>query len=300
MNYIKPVLLLCFLAYFSAFTPLYADNFSDDSTGRDDAKAYQIYDDVYLISSIKLQYSRPRIVAKSVFPQLQTETLHDGVDTFNQTVSDLVKKEVTSFMHQVSLNQPFQKQLARAKVRNDLYIDYDTSVMSSGSNHLVSVRFSIQGFIAGMTHAYHYHRTLNYNLNDNLVIELGDLFNPNTNYLDVLSIYSRNILFRRLADKELVTKGTAPTPDNFQNWNMKPNGLLITFDESQVAPTIAGAQTVLVPYSALQDIISSESPLIGCINHRKRCAQNNLLTGGFIDEAINTPHRTLNPVLSKI
>ncbi|MCW5582533.1 MAG: DUF3298 domain-containing protein [Gammaproteobacteria bacterium] len=68
-------------------------------------------------------------------------------------------------------------------------------------------------------------------------------------------------------------------------WNIKPNGLLITFETGKVAPYIYGPQTVLVPYSALMDVIPPESPIADCITHRSRCLSNNLLTGGFIDEA---------------
>jgi hypothetical protein len=302
MKHLKRILLLTLLSCFFAFNPVYADDFTDDATGRDDAKAYQLYGDVYLISSIKFQYGRPKIVTKSVFPQLQTESLQDDVDTFNQVVSDFVHKEVASFLRQVSLNQPLQQQLPRAKVRNDLYIDYDTSMIKSGSDHIMSIRFTMQGFLAGMAHSFHYHRVLNYNLSNDQTIVLSDLFQPGADYLDVMSAYTRNVLSRRLADKEdkeMIEKGTEPSADNFQNWNIKPNGLLITFDESQVASYVAGAQTVLIPYSILKNITSPKSPLASCINHRKRCAQQNFLTGGFIDEATNMRNRALNPVLSK-
>jgi hypothetical protein len=54
-----------------------------------------------------------------------------------------------------------------------------------------------------------------------------------------------------------------PTPENYRNWNIATDGLMITFDEYQVAAYAAGPQTVVVPYSELQAVIDPASPLTG-------------------------------------
>ncbi|HEX4045792.1 MAG TPA: RsiV family protein, partial [Gammaproteobacteria bacterium] len=155
-------------------------------------------------------------------------------------------------------------------------------------------------------HPYHHHFVLNYDLKNNQPLELGMLFNPNADYLTVLSTYTQMTLSNRhLPDKEMIAAGTAPKPENFRNWNIKPNGLLITFDEYQVAPYVNGTQTVLVPYSFLKSILNPTSPVTACVIHKKQCSRSNLLTGGFIDEAlnlkrINSQHGGFNPTLSKL
>jgi hypothetical protein len=156
-----------------------------------------------------------------------------------------------------------------------------------------------------MAHPYHHHFVLNYDLNNNEKINLDDLFSPDADYLPVLSSYTSSVLNRRLRDKQMIADGTAPKPENFKNWNIKPNGLLFTFDEYQVAPYVNGAQTVLVPYSILKKMIDPDSLIANCVTNKKRCSRSNVLTGGFIDEAINLRainphHRLFSPTLSKL
>jgi len=285
---------------------------SDDSTGKDDTQVYPIYNNVELVSTLKLQYDKPRIVIKSVYPQLQTVTESDSGDqteaihTFNEIVLDLVQEKIAEFKAHVVANQDSQKQLPTEQRKNDLYLDYDTSFLKTGKSPIISIRFSSQGYVGGMAHPYHHHFVLNYDLNSNQQLELGMLFNPGADYFTILSNYTQMTLLKRhLPDKEMIIEGTAPKPENFRNWNIKPNGLLITFDEYQVAPYVNGTQTVLVPYSVLKSIINPSSPIAQCVLHKKQCLRSNLLTGGFIDEAlnlrsINSRHGILNPTLSKL
>lgn len=127
---------------------------------------------------------------------------------------------------------------------------------------------------------------------------LADLFKEGSAYYERLSQLSRQALARKLKNKELIQAGTEPSPENFKNWNLKPRGLALTFDKSHVAPYVYGAQTILIPYRALEDILDPDSVISECLAHPARCKRSKILTGGFIDEAINTHHRRLNPILS--
>jgi|GEM_PF-1410709 len=281
MMWIVVVWLTCFACAF-------AESAADDSTGHDDTRIFHVYDDVDLISTIKFQYGRPRIIIKSVFPQLESDTDRQGITNFNQLVLNVVNTKITEYKQQVASNQDLQKKIPKEQLKNDLYVDYDTSFVQSGKHPIISIRFSVQGYIGGMAHPYHHHVVLNYDLENDKSIELSDLFIPESNYLAVLSEYTRGMLAKRLTNANLLEDGTAPTPANFKNWNIKPNGLLITFDEAQVAPYVEGAQTVLVPYSVLKKIVAHDAPIASCVTNKRRCSRSNLLTGGFIDEANRT------------
>ncbi len=299
MKVLKITLLLTFFCNLFFLSPLFANDLAEDTTGRDDTQVYHVYDNIDLVSTMKFKYgSKPKIMIKYVYPQLEVDSdsaiSNAGVDNFNQLVMNLIQKEIADFQQQVSAQNP-----ARQQHKNELVIDYDTSVIKADDEHLISIRFSIQQSISGMVHPYHYHRVLNFNLDNNEVITLADLFTPNSDYLDLLSKYSQYALGRRLSDKQMIATGTTATAAHFANWNIKPNGLLITFDDYQVAPYVNGAQTILVPYGVLKEIVAADSPVEYCLNHRRKCASSNLLTGGFIDEAINAPHRFLNPILGK-
>ena len=49
--------------------------------------------------------------------------------------------------------------------------------------------------------------------------------------------------------------------DNYQNWNVTKKGIYITFDPYQVASYAEGPKHVIVPFSALKDMLKPDSPL---------------------------------------
>ncbi len=90
---------------------------------------------------------------------------------------------------------------------------------------------------------------------------LADLFLPNINYLEAISQYCIAELSKQPFFDSSFSSGAQPTLENYRNWNITPDGLMITFDEYQVAPYAAGPQKVVVPYSALQALINPQGPL---------------------------------------
>jgi hypothetical protein len=271
----KYIIINLFLLFgLLTFTPAWANN-----DGRDDTQVYQLYPGMDINSIVKYRSgSNPRFSAKLVYPQLESD---EDVQDFNTAVQDLMDDEIDKFKEQIIQNQS-------TKTKNTLYIDFNTSAITSGDDRILSLRFSIQSYISGMAHPTHYHQVLNYDLYTGEEIELADLFFPDADYLSTIATYCREALYRRLPDKQMIDAGTMPTMENYKIWNIKPNGLVITFEEAQVAPYVQGAQTVLVPYSALRLILSPGSPIAYCVVHRSKCTRSNVLTGGFIDEAANT------------
>lgn len=261
---------------------------------KDHTPVYSIYADIVMHATVKYDYGK-KMIMKYVFPQLTSDTADEYLDRFNNAILTINTEITDEFTKKISDNLSAQKQLppALAKANNNLQVDYDSSSIESGSdNYLVSVRFSVFGNIVGMAHPYHYHRVFNYNLDTGETVELAQLFKPDADYLAVLSNYTRGELERRLEDKAMVADGTEAKADNFKVWNIKPNGILITFDEAQVAPAVFGAQTVLVPYSVLKPLIADDAVIAGCVNHHRSCASSNVLTGGFIDEAALSTQKT--------
>jgi len=325
MKNLSSLLLTLFICWISLLSALAEVTDDVDDSGKEKKQIFHVYDDINLISTLKIQYDIPRVVIKAVYPQLSSKSAMDnedkenmndinednekiysagndneGVNQFNQIVLGLIQDEIKDFKLKTLLMKNAQKNIPHTSIKNDLYLDYATSYIRSNHNHILSIRFSTQGYITGVPHPFHSHRVLNYNLDTQETLQLGDLFLPDADYLQMLSLFSNNALSRRIQNKEMISAGTAPKSENYQNWNIKPNGLLITFDEGSVAPLVNGTQTVLIPYSFLKKILSPLSPIAGCIKHKRNCANQNLLTGGFIDEAINTRHGVLNPRLRLI
>lgn len=300
------MLLMNVIAMFSSAYASDQRNMIDDESG-ETAQVFSLYEDVDLVSTLRFYTDDPNINVKAVFPQLESDRDNDhdseGIDGFNEAVDNAITEIRADFKNRVkvvhdSLTHPTTK-------KNNLTIDYNSSVIPSAQkNHIISIRFSIEGDIAGMAHPFHEHRVLNYDLDNDQPLTLADLFLPNADYLDAISRYCVKVLMRQLPknyiDKEMVTNGTTRQDESFKNWNVKPNGLLITFDETTVAPYAAGMQTVLIPYAALKKIIAPLGPIGICSLHQRKCKNNNVLTGGFIDQALNTHHSVFNPVFSKV
>lgn len=289
----------------------------------DNKSTYHINDKIELISAHDIQYEKPKIMIKMVYPKLsgddsdqeavkkivdnddgsdenkiaQEISPRSSVNAFNEEVTKVITEEINYFKQRVGEAQDYQQTLDKSKVKNRLTIDYNSAVMNLEDQPIISIRFVMQAYVTGMAHPYRRYRTVNFDLDAGAPIELSQLFDPSSNYLETLANVANANLSKKIRVDAMLAGGAAPTPDNYRNWNINPNGLRITFDEATVAPYVYGSQSVLIPYSELKSLINPESALGRCLEHRKRCMRDPLLTGGFIDEAANTKHRRLYPVL---
>lgn len=298
----------------SFFMPMaLANDSADDDTASDNPHLMHLYNNINMISRIKYEYGKPRIFVKAVYPSFMdgnaldegfdgsgesdegqhryvdlTDEPTDGgnasIDHLNALVLQRIADQIQTFRQEVTTNQADVSGLPKS-IKNNLYIDYDAAVVRVGHNHLISIRFSLQAFVAGMAHPFHYHDVLNYDTQSNEAIDLAALFKPDSHYLAFLADYTRKVLTGRLTDVSLVASGTTPTAEHFRTWNLKPRGLLITFDQGQVAPYVEGAEAVLIPYATLKSIVSPDAPIVLCTTHPARCNRGAFVSGGFIDEA---------------
>lgn len=195
------------------------------------------------------------------YPQISGDNLTKSAENFNNLVVDLVNKSVRQFKNYVKADMPHMQTLPESAKHNTFLLNYKIDVIKPGKDTILSVRLSIEGMQAGRAHPYHTHQVLNYDLNKGKVLALKDLFKPRANYLNLFAKYSGVELNKKLQDKWMIKEGTAPLPKNYQQWNLNDKGILITFDEYQVAPYVAGAQEVEIPYSALKNVIAHDAPI---------------------------------------
>ena len=138
------------------------------------------------------------------------------------------------------------------------------------TDDLISVEFSEDSYSRGAAHGNQLTSVLNYDVKNGKKLVLADLFNPKSNYLSVISAYcTRDLKQQAQKNKETmlsddtIQSGASARTDNYKAWAITRKGLWITFDPYQVAAYAAGPQYVLVPYSALKDIIKADGPLAG-------------------------------------
>jgi len=185
-------------------------------------------------------------------PQL-TGSDDPRLQAFNQRLNDLVSKEVDMW------RQSFLQNTAPT-VNNGSTLDV-TYTLVSQIGDLWNFKFDFSFYSDGAAHPGLNSITLNYDLGQGKELALADLFLPNSNYLELLSTYCIAELSKQPFFDSSFSTGAQPTPENYRNWNITPDGLMITFDEYQVAPYAAGPQTVVVPYRELQALINPQGPL---------------------------------------
>ncbi len=134
------------------------------------------------------------------------------------------------------------------------------SVLSPPGN-IYSIKFDIQTFYTGAAHPGDSSQTANFDLQRGQALQLADLFLPNADYLTAVSKYCIAQLSKRDIGFQGFELGATPTLQNYRNWNITLDGLMITFDEYQVAPYAAGPQTVVIPYKELAQIIRPDGPV---------------------------------------
>lgn len=185
-------------------------------------------------------------------PQL-TGSDDPRVVAFNQRLNDLITQEVDMW------RQSFQElPITSNSTGSSLTVSF---TLISQVGDLWSFKFDSAFYADAAAHPGLNSMTLTYDLGQGRDLALGDLFLPNSNYLEPISSYCITELSKLLFFDVPFSDGAKPTPENYRNWNLAPEGLLITFDTYQVGPGAAGPQQVTVPYGALTAVLNPQGPL---------------------------------------
>ncbi len=203
-------------------------------------------------SSINEESQTPVYKITAQIPFLDGST-DPRVQAFNIELKDIVQKEIDAFKSDLA-------QLAVTPTSTGSSLDVQYELVSQKGNFW-SLKYDISGYTDGAAHPYHYTVTVNYELENGKDITLDELFQLNSNYLQLISDYSKAQLATRDIGFEGFEQGAEPTPENYDNWNVYDEGLVITFDEYQVAPYAAGPQTVVIPFGELAQLTNYQGPI---------------------------------------
>jgi hypothetical protein len=175
------------------------------------------------------------------------------VQAFNALASGLVEQDINEF--KASL-----KYVPGTPIAAGSFLEIRWERVSPPGD-VISLKFNVIGYADGAAHPYHYSQTLNFDLERGEQISLDQLFLPGTDYLQLIAEYCKAELSSRDIAFDQFSSGADPTQENYRSWNITREGLLITFDEYQVAAYAAGPQVVTVPYLNLSAIIDPQGPL---------------------------------------
>lgn len=176
------------------------------------------------------------------------------VQTFNALLNQIVQNQVDSFRSDVLAFAP------NPPLTGGSSLDIQYSLVGQRGD-IWSLKFDISFYSDGAAHPGHSSVTVNYDLASGREIYLDQLFFPGSPYLQVVSDYCKAELAARDIGFDGFSGGADPLPENFQRWNLSNEGLIVVFDEYQVAPYAAGPQVVTIPFAALQSVANPDGVL---------------------------------------
>jgi hypothetical protein len=198
------------------------------------------------------------------FPQI-TGGNNPNFEKFNQTVRGSVVKKIAEFKKDMS-PKPDEEPRPADSMGSDLSISYEIAL---ARDDFVSVLLIVSSYYQGAAHPNGYSEALNFDLKNGKVLKLMDLFKPGAKYLQALSAFCVADLKKQskakgepgMLDDSSINSGAAPALKNYHSWTIKKQGLGVEFDPYQVGPYAAGAQSVVVPYSVIKDLINPDGPI---------------------------------------
>ncbi len=173
------------------------------------------------------------------------------VQNFNTYLKQVAEGEITAFREGTVANSSTPPIAAGSS------FDLQYEVIGQ-RGEVWSIKYSISFYADGAAHPGHYSITINYDLANGREITLDELFISGSNYLQVISDACKAELLTRDIGFDSFSAGADPLPENFTRWNLSNEGLIVTFDEYQVAPYAAGPQTVTIPFATLQSVVNPD------------------------------------------
>jgi hypothetical protein len=129
---------------------------------------------------------------------------------------------------------------------------------------LFSIYLAFDQYIAMSAHPFPFSHALNYDAQNGEFLRLGDLFLPETDYINAIGSLVDPVLEGRGVGYQLGT--AADMMQERENWNLLTEGLRINFDVYEVAPYAAGPQYVMIPWSDLAGIFDPNGPISSFID----------------------------------
>ena len=165
-----------------------------------------------------------------------------------------IKKKVLGYVHEFrTLADAEQRRKAKAKPQLwGLRLYY---VIYYSTPRLISLRLTHEVMEAGQMHPIDYYETINFDLKSGRQLRAKDVFKRG--YLKQLSTYSRKYLtdHYEIVNDSWLQGGTEPKLDNFRNWNIVPEGVLLSFEDYQVSSHSFGQPEFVVPFTALEGTV---------------------------------------------
>ncbi len=181
-------------------------------------------------------------------------------EKFNSEIIALIETFSSDFRTDVEkTNEEFSDQTTSEDwiYTNELDISSSVQLCSSKISSVIFLNYYYTGGAHGITLS----NPLNYDMKESKIIELKDIFKNDSDYLNKLSDYCREDLSKQLQNMdavpdEIFKEGTAPVYENYSNFVILQNDIVIIFGQYQIAPYAAGMFGVRIPYEELASYLA--------------------------------------------
>jgi hypothetical protein len=183
---------------------------------------------------------------KVEYPELRLDG-DKPAEGFNNHVKLLAKKQYDDFLKTMSEFSDEDRKLLPEGVSYSMNVGYSLEFLN---DELISISFGRSDYTGG-AHPNHWSFTVNYDLKNEKVLKLTDLFKDESGFLKVISGVSIEQLTKKMgeyADSDWIKEGAGPKLENFESWNISKKGLKFFFDPYQVGPYAAGGFETIVPF----------------------------------------------------
>lgn len=137
----------------------------------------------------------------------------------------------------------------------------DATYKTHQGAHTVSYVYTFSADTLG-AHPNTYYKTFTFDTTTGQSLAIGDIFQPNSNYLQLLSTTVRadlpalvNKVQDGAADTNTINIGTQPNIEDFQSWYIEGSNLVIIFAPYQVGPYSVGTILDPIPLSKFANVL---------------------------------------------
>jgi hypothetical protein len=195
------------------------------------------------------------------YPQIAGFKNKDAEKKFNEYVEYIVTKDVNAFKKDMNDWEGRAEMESTYEIADSIYYM---------SDDLISIRFDGFVYYSGAAHPLTFFYSLNYDLKNNSIIELSDIFQGE--YLKQLSAICVEDLIRQQKeyldnpDSSWILEGAGPKEENYKVFNFTKTYFLITFPVYQVASYAEGPKEVIINYGKLLPYIKTDGSLGRLVN----------------------------------
>ncbi len=177
---------------------------------------------------------------------------------FNQRIKQFIDGNISYFKKNLPVvTQADLKDFPKEMQQNILSISYSSFVSDAPQMKLVSINFKVKSLHYGRLTPASKNIIFNFNLTEDKPVQLAELFKDDYPYLRVIADYCKQDLAKRLAPGmpwlTWQSDSIAPKQNNYQSWTLQPRGILFVFSKEQLEPYSATGETVLVPFSIINE-----------------------------------------------